>query len=87
MNVNFSAHSTEQQAGQSDGAQQVLFGRLMLPDQTEHPFQISQISTDGATILTQVAAPVGIKIVAYIDEIGRVEAKGWLNFLRCEKYF
>lgn len=74
MNVNFSAHSTEQQAGQSDGAQQVLFGRLMLPDQTEHPFQISQISTDGATILTQVAAPVGIKIVAYIDEIGRVEA-------------
>ena len=46
----------------------------MLPDQSEHPFQISQISTDGATILTQVTAPVGIKIVAYIDEIGRVEA-------------
>jgi len=56
------------------GLQQVLFGRLMLPDQSEHPFQISQISPDGATVLTQATAPNGIKIVAYIDEIGRVEA-------------
>jgi len=73
--VNIPVQSSEQQdAGQSDGAHQVLFGRLMLPDQTEHPFQISQISTEGATILTQVTAPAGIKIVAYIDEIGRVEA-------------
>ena len=46
----------------------------MLPDQSEHPFQISQISPDGATILTRATAPTGIKIVAYIDEIGRVEA-------------
>ena len=63
-----------QAANPPSGLQQVLFGRLMLPDQSEHPFQISQISPDGATILTQVTAPKGIKIVAYIDEIGRVEA-------------
>ncbi len=67
--------SPEQQTGPVGGMQQVLFGRLMLPDQTEHPFQISQISADGATVLTPVSAPTGIKIVAYIDEIGRVEAK------------
>lgn len=60
-------------AGQS-GTKDVLFGRMMMPDRTEHPFQISQISPDGATILTQVTAPAGIKVVAYIDEIGRVEA-------------
>ena len=75
-NVNNPVQTTENpEASQSGDVQQVLFGRLMLPDQTEHPFQISQISLDGATIHTQVTAPVGIKIVAYIDEIGRVEAK------------
>jgi len=67
--------SSEQNSGHSVGPQQVLFGRLMLPDHTEHPFQISQISPDGATVLTSVVAPIGITIVAYIDEIGRVEAK------------
>lgn len=77
--MNTSAQAVQPQVNdrsqeQSPGLQQILFGRLMLPDQTEHPFQISQISTDGATILTAVTAPKGIKIVAYIDEIGRVEA-------------
>ncbi len=73
--MNNPVQSTEQQdANQPDGVEQILFGRLMLPDQSEHPFQISQISTEGATILTTVTAPKGIKIVAYIDEIGRVEA-------------
>jgi len=73
--VNATAQTLETQTTESgNGIKEVLFGRLMLPDQTEHPFQISQISPDGATILTQVTAPAGVKIVAYIDEIGRVEA-------------
>jgi len=77
--VNVSALSsvipTALQEETSSEASQILFGRLMLPDQSEHPFQISQISTDGATILTQAEVPNGVTIVAYIDEIGRVEAK------------
>jgi len=60
--------------GTTANMHQVLFGRLMLPDQSEFPFQISQISPDGATILTEAIAPEGVKIVAYIDDIGRVEA-------------
>jgi hypothetical protein len=73
--LNATAQTVKEQATDTpSGTKDVLFGRLMLPDQSEHPFQISQISPDGATLLTTVAAPKGIKIVAYIDEIGRVEA-------------
>ena len=73
--MNATAQSLEEQTTDSGNRiKEVLFGRLMLPDHSEHPFQISQISPDGATILTQVSVPVGIRIVAYIDEIGRVEA-------------
>jgi len=74
--VNTTAQASQQGIEQDQARQkEVLFGRLMLPDQSEHPFQISQISVDGATILTQVSVPNDIKLVAYIDEIGRVEGK------------
>jgi hypothetical protein len=52
----------------------ILFGRFMLPDSTEHPCQVSELSPDGAVFLTSIAPPVGLSIVAYIDEIGRLEA-------------
>ncbi len=74
--MNTTAQASQQGIEQDQARQkEVLFGRLMLPDQSEHPFQISQISVDGATILTQVSVPNDIKLVAYIDEIGRVEGK------------
>lgn len=74
--MNTTAQASQQGTEQDQPQQkEVLFGRLMLPDQSEHPFQISQISVDGATILTQISVPNDIKIVAYIDEIGRVEGK------------
>jgi len=73
--VNATQHTTTtQNTDAPSGLHQVLFGRLMLPDHSEYPFQISQISPDGATILTDAKAPEGDRIVAYIDEIGRVEA-------------
>jgi hypothetical protein len=46
----------------------------MLPDSTEHPCRISDLSPDGAVFLTGIEPPVGLSIVAYIDEIGRLEA-------------
>jgi hypothetical protein len=52
----------------------ILFGRFMLPDSTEHPCQVTQLTPDGAVFLTSIAPPVGIGIVVYIDEIGRLEA-------------
>jgi hypothetical protein len=46
----------------------------MLPDSSEHPCQVTQLSPDGAVFLTGIAARAGLGIVAYIDEIGRLEA-------------
>jgi hypothetical protein len=52
----------------------ILFGRFMLPDGSEHPCQVVRLSADGAVFLAGFAAPAGLDIVAYVDEIGRVEA-------------
>jgi hypothetical protein len=46
----------------------------MLPDSSEHPCQVTQLTPEGAVFLTGIAAPPGLGIVAYIDEIGRLEA-------------
>ena len=56
------------------GPRAILFGRFMLPDQSEHPCQVTQLTPEGAVFLTDVAAGAGLGIVAYIDEIGRLEA-------------
>ena len=56
------------------GPRAILFGRFMLPDSTEHPCQVSQLSPEGAVFLTGVEPPVGVPIVVYIGEIGRLEA-------------
>lgn len=47
----------------------------MLPDMTEHPCQVARATHLGAAFLTELDVPAGVKIVAYIDEIGRVEAQ------------
>lgn len=52
----------------------ILFGRFMLPDSTEHPCQVTQLTPDGAVFLTHMTPPVGLGIVVYIDEVGRLEA-------------
>jgi hypothetical protein len=52
----------------------ILFGRFMLPDSSEHPCQVTRLTPDGAVFLTGIAARAGLGIVAYIDEIGRLEA-------------
>lgn len=52
----------------------ILFGRFMLPDASEHPCQVARLSCEGAVFLTSFAPPAGLGIVAYIDEIGRLEA-------------
>lgn len=53
---------------------QSLFGRFMLPDMTEHPCQVNSISIDSATFITNHVPPVGHLIVAYLEEVGRIEA-------------
>lgn len=53
---------------------QTLFGRFMLPDMSEHACQVNDISLDGATFMTGIPVPPGLAIVAYLEEVGRVEA-------------
>lgn len=53
---------------------QALFGRFMLPDMSEHPCQVNSISLDGAIFITSHVPPPGVAIVAYLEEVGRIEA-------------
>jgi hypothetical protein len=53
---------------------QTLFGRFMLPDMSEHACQVVGINLDGATFLTTLQVPPGLAIVAYLEEVGRIEA-------------
>ena len=52
----------------------IIFGRFMLPDMTEHPCQVSDITLEGATFASVRVPPAGQAIVAYLEEIGRIEA-------------
>ena len=52
---------------------QPLFARYMLPDMSEYPCQVSNLTIDGAIFLTNDIPEPGLQIVAYLDEIGRVE--------------
>ncbi len=51
----------------------ILFGRYMLPDRTEHASQIKDISPTEATFSCAAPPQIGDHIIAYIEEIGRVE--------------
>jgi hypothetical protein len=57
-----------------DGAPSVIFGRFMLPDMSEHPCQVTDLTLDGATFMTPQTPIGGLQIVAYLDVVGRVEA-------------
>lgn len=55
-----------------------LFGRFMLPDMSEHPCQVNKISIEGATFITSHVPPGGLAVVAYLEEVGRIEATSGL---------
>jgi hypothetical protein len=50
-----------------------LLGRCMLPDQRECPCQVSEISPGDASIISPFSGEVGERVIAYVDNIGRVE--------------
>jgi hypothetical protein len=60
--------STERGAGST-----IMFGRFMLPDMSEHPCQVSELTPEGAVFITTTVPEKDAQIVAYLDEIGRVE--------------
>ena len=56
------------------GVRKTLFGRFMLPDSSEHGCQVSDISIEGATFVAGVVPDKGQPLVAYLEQLGRVEA-------------
>jgi hypothetical protein len=73
--VNASATATATPAAGPIGPiRQTLFGRFMLPDMSEHACQVQGISIDGAIFVTTAQVPPGLAIVAYLEEVGRIEA-------------
>lgn len=50
-----------------------MFGRFMLPDMSEHPCQVGELTPDGAIFITAAVPDTNAQIVAYLDGIGRVE--------------
>lgn len=51
----------------------VMFGRFMLPDTSEHACQVINLDTEGATFIAAVVPPPGTILVAYLEDLGRVE--------------
>jgi hypothetical protein len=60
-------------ARQSEHREGVMFGRFMLADLTEHPCRVSDLSVYGATFLTEVDVEPLAQLVAYIQDVGRIE--------------
>jgi hypothetical protein len=51
-----------------------LFGRYMLPNMSEYPCQVTELTTTGAVFLSDHIPFAGLTIVAYLEELGRIEA-------------
>ncbi len=54
-------------------ATSVVFGRFMLPDMSEHACQVLDLTEQGATFITSDVPNIGLAIVAYLEDLGRVE--------------
>lgn len=57
----------------NDALKGVVFGRFMLPDMSEHACQVLDLTLEGATFMTSDVPPIGLAIVAYLEDLGRVE--------------
>ncbi len=52
---------------------EIMFGRYMLADKSEHVCQIRDLTPDNARFSGAQPAAIGEHIIAYIEQIGRVE--------------
>src|SRR5665213_3153741 len=53
----------------------VILGRFMLEDLREFPCQTRDVSPGGVALTAAVMGTVGERVVAYLDQIGRVEGR------------
>ncbi|HXG77831.1 MAG TPA: PilZ domain-containing protein [Methyloceanibacter sp.] len=59
-----------------------IFGRFMREDKQEYSCQVINMSAGGMAMLAPVACNVGERVVAYLDNLGRIEAIVVRNFER-----
>jgi len=50
-----------------------LLGRFMRQDEREYPCKLCDISIGGASIFSPIEVVMGERIIAYIDQLGRIE--------------
>jgi hypothetical protein len=50
-----------------------LIGRYMLPDRREYPCKVTEMSPGGMSLVAQVPAQLGDRVIAYVDHVGRLE--------------
>ena len=50
-----------------------LLGRFMRQDEREYPCKLCDISVGGASIYSPIEVVLGERIIAYIDQLGRIE--------------
>lgn len=53
--------------------EQVLFGRFMLPDQSEHACSVVGLSVLGAEMRSAHLPTFGMPLIAYLEHFGRIE--------------
>ncbi|MEM8688016.1 MAG: PilZ domain-containing protein [Pseudomonadota bacterium] len=52
---------------------EILFGRYMRPDRQEYPCQVGEIDASKIEVIAKHEVEFGEHIVAYLDQIGRIE--------------
>lgn len=52
-----------------------MLGRFMLPNHQEYPCQVRDMSPGGAALYTKVQPNINDRVIAYIEEIGRIEGR------------
>lgn len=57
-----------------------LLGRFMRQNRQEYPCKVLNVSPGGIAFLAPIAGEIGERIVAYIDQIGRIEGELVRNF-------
>ena len=69
------AQTSSPEHNNQGGHAKPIAARFMLPDQSEHECQVTDLSVTGATFLTSKMPHIGVPLVAYIGDLGRVEAR------------
>ena len=77
MSTMFETKAKARAVAQQEGAEQeipvILFGRFMRADRSEYACRVKHITTERAEVHSDAEVAEGEHIVAYLDDLGRIE--------------